>query len=278
MPRRRPGNGVNTFREEVAAGRRFRFGRNWASFLEIVDEDRIGEAVRSLQAMLGRARLEGLSFLDAGSGSGLFSLAARRLGARVFSFDYDPDCVACNRQLKSRYFRGDPDWAIQEGSVLDPDFMTGLGRFDVVYAWGSLHHTGCLWKAMEFAANRVGRGGMLFVMVYPDRGWKSVVWRAVKRLYCSGVAGRAIVLAVFVPYFAIRGGLEDLFRFRNPLRRYSEYRRRRGMSVLHDWIDWLGGYPYEFASPSEVIRFAEARGFVLQRQKDAEYVFRRAAD
>jgi len=228
--------------------------------------------------MLGRARLEGLTFLDVGSGSGLFSLAARRLGARVVSFDYDPESVACTRALKRRYFADDPDWEIAEASVLDPVFMTALGRFDIVYAWGSLHHTGDLWKAMELAANRVGTGGVLYAMVYLDRGWVSVVWRGVKRVYCSSFVGAMAILAVFVPYFAIRGGLEDLCSLKNPLRRYRDYRKKRGMSVLHDWIDWLGGYPYEFAKPPEVTRFMETRGFVLQRQVDTEYVFRRVAE
>lgn len=270
-------NGATGFREEVAAGRRFRFGRNWTTFLDVVDEGRIEEAAKSLQAMLGQARLEGLSFLDVGCGSGLFSLAARRLGARVVSFDIDPECVACTHELKRRYVGDDPGWSIEEGSALDADFTTALGRFDIVYAWGSLHHTGDLWKAMDLAARRVAAGGSLYVMIYPDRGWASIVWRAVKRTYCSGFLGSMVVLALFVPYFAIRGGLEDLCRLRNPVRRYTNYRRERGMSILHDWIDWLGGYPYEFAKPAEVIRFVEVRGFVLSRTRDNEYLFRQIA-
>lgn len=268
---------IGGFREEVAAGRRFLFGRNWSRFLNVVDDVRIAEAARSLQEMLGRERLEDLSFLDVGSGSGLFSLAARRLGARVFSFDYDPECVACTRQLRRRYFDDDPEWSIEEASVLDADFMMSLKRFDVVYAWGSLHHTGEMWRAMELAANRVETGGVLYAMIYADRGWVSIVWRAIKRVYCSSFVGSMAVLTVFLPYFVIRGGLEDLCMLRNPVRRYTDYKRKRGMSVLHDWIDWLGGYPYEFAKPPEVIRFMEARGFALEGQRDTEYVFRRMA-
>ena len=271
-------NGAGGFREEVGAGRRFRFGRNWTRFLDVVDEARIEIAAESLRTMLGHARLDGLSFLDVGSGSGLFSLAARRLGARVVSFDYDPECVACARQLKRRYLGDDPEWSIEEASVLDADFMDALGRFDIVYAWGSLHHTGDLWRALELAVNSVANGGLLHTSIYLDRGWKSVYWRAVKRTYCRTFAGRMAVLAVFVPYFAIRGGLVDLIRLRNPVRRYRDYRKNRGMSILHDWIDWLGGYPYECAKPSVVIRFMEARGFVLKRRSHTEYVFQRTDD
>ena len=271
-------HGAGGFREEVAAGRRFRFGRNWTRFLNVVDDGRIEEATRSLQAMLSRERLEGVSFLDVGCGSGLFSLAARRLGARVVSFDIDPECVACTRELKRRYVGDDPGWSIEAGSALDADFTTALGRFDIVYAWGSLHHTGDMWKAMELAANGVATGGSLYTSIYPDQGWVSIAWRAVKRTYCSSFVGSMVVLAVFVPYFVVRAGLADLCNLRNPVRRYLEYRRNRGMSILYDWIDWLGGYPYEFAKPPEVIRFMETRGFVLSRTNHNEYLFRRITD
>lgn len=273
---RRQGAGGG-FRAEVSAGRRFEFGKNWSGFLRLVDEARIEEATRSLREMLGARRLDGLSFLDVGSGSGLFSLAARRLGARVFSFDYDPASVACTRELRRRHFDGDPEWSVAEGSILDGDFVRSLGRFDVVYAWGSLHHTGEMWRAVELAAERVGARGVLYTMIYLDRGWISVVWRGIKRAYCSSFLGRAVVVSVFVPWFAVRGLFEDLCSLRNPLRRYTAYRKKRGMSVLHDWIDWLGGYPFEFARPCEVIRFVEARGFVLQKTRATEYVFRRGA-
>ena len=264
---------MSGFRDAVAAGERFEFGRNWSNFLRLVDDDRIGEATRSLREMLDLDRLDGLSFLDIGSGSGLFSLAARRLGARVHSFDYDPASVGCTRELKRRYFDNDPGWDIEEASVLDREFMASLRRFDVVYAWGSLHHTGSMWEAIESAAGRVAANGVLFISIYPDRGWTSVVWRAIKRLYCSSFVGRTVVLAVFVPYFAIRGLIEDAWRLQNPIRRYTDYKKDRGMSRFHDWIDWLGGYPYEFARPDEVIRFVEARGFVLRKQRHMEYVF-----
>ena len=80
---------------ETASGERFEFGKNWSRFLSLLDDTRIREAEESLRQMLGVESLSGLSFVDIGSGSGLFSLAARRLGARVHSFDYDPNSVAC---------------------------------------------------------------------------------------------------------------------------------------------------------------------------------------
>src|SRR4030095_7798685 len=88
---------------EVDRGERFEFGKNWTNFLRVLDEDRIARALASRRALRGVTDLGGASFLDVGSGSGLFSLAAHRLGARVRSFDYDAASVACTTELRRRY-------------------------------------------------------------------------------------------------------------------------------------------------------------------------------
>jgi 2-polyprenyl-3-methyl-5-hydroxy-6-metoxy-1,4-benzoquinol methylase len=250
---------------KLESERRFEFGRNWRRFLSTLDEERIHEAEKSLLSMLEVETLRDRSFLDIGSGSGLFSLAARRLGARVHSFDYDPESVACAQELKGRFFAGDADWTIERGSVLDADYITRLGQFDIVYSWGVLHHTGAMWRALSNAALPVGAGGRLFIAIYNDQARKSQLWRSVKRIYCTGAVGKTFVPVVFIPYFLIGGFAKDMLRGRSPLARFREYKKSRGMSVVHDWIDWLGGYPFEVARPEEIFDFYRARGFTLDK-------------
>src|SRR4051812_26603738 len=103
---------------EVERGERFEFGKNWSAFLEVLDDERIEAAAASLKEMLECETLEGKAFLDIGSGSGLFSLAARRLGATVHSFDFDTNSFACTQELRKRYFPNDPNWRVEQGSAL----------------------------------------------------------------------------------------------------------------------------------------------------------------
>lgn len=251
---------MNTFEVEVKSGERFQFGKNWQRFLSTFTDDRIRTAEKSLIAMLGTDDLRGKTFLDIGSGSGLFSLAARNLGASVHSFDYDPDSVSCTRHLRSRFYHDDPNWNVEEGSVIDSDFLQSLGTFDIVYAWGVLHHTGDMWSAIDNAASLVKHDGLLFIALYNDTGFRSRLWRRVKKCYCSGIASRSCVSLIVLPYFFVKALLQSLRRRQNV---FSSYKRRRGMSITHDWFDWLGGYPYEFATVDDVFHFLQAKGFLL---------------
>lgn len=243
---------------------RFAFGENWRRFLDVLDENRIQVAEASLTEMLPRASLAGLSFLDIGCGSGLFSLAAMRLGAsQVHSFDYDPSSVACARELKRRYYPDDPRWTVERGDALDQDYMISLGSWDVVYSWGVLHHTGNMWQALANVADLAINDTILYISIYNDQGRASYGSTKVKQTYNAGPVGRAAVMGAFVPMFAARNLINDLLHRRSPLESYRSYYEQRGMSRVHDWVDWLGGYPFEVARPEEIFEFFQERGFQL---------------
>lgn len=251
-------------RAEVEAGNRFEFGANWARFLDVLDDGRIAVAEQSLRDMLEVDSLAGLRFLDAGSGSGLFSLVARRLGATVHSFDFDPASVACTRELRRRYFPDDPQWQVEEASVLDPDYLQRLGQFDVVYSWGVLHHTGQMWPALDNVSRLVADGGKLFVSIYNDQGSRSRRWLHLKKIYNrSGLLKTPIAGGTAVMLWW-RSWVKDALRLR-PFASWRAVREQRGMSAWRDVVDWVGGYPFEVAKPEEIFDFYRARGFTLVR-------------
>ena len=234
----------------------FSFGRNWSDFVaRHLTPRREQLALDSMRLFLGREDLRGMSFLDVGCGSGVFSLAAWRLGTRqVTSIDVDPFSVRCCELMRERA-GNPPNWRIEQGSVLDAEFLSRFDPADLVYAWGSLHHTGSMWQAIRNAAALVLPGGLLFLSIYnrvEGRGG-SEYWLKVKRLYNRApVAGKRAMEILFAVRMDL---LPRVIRFQNPVRYFREYGGLRGMSYWIDVRDWLGGYPYESADAGEMFRF-----------------------
>ena len=268
----------------MKAPRRFAFGANWHRYLHLIDDSRIAEAEQSIVAMLDRDDLQSLTLLDIGCGSGLFSLAAHRLGAQVISFDYDSESVACTTELKRRHSADSGSWRIFQGSILDRVLVDELGNFDVVYSWGVLHHTGDMWRALKNTCYCVADNGQMFIAIYNDQGWRSRNWLAVKRFYnrCPAGVQRLVEIAAAVRLLGPTV-LRDLLTGR-PLQSLRNYKSTRGMSPWYDVVDWVGGYPFEVAKPEQIQNFCRNLGFQLVREKTVggghgcnEFVFRRTA-
>jgi 2-polyprenyl-6-hydroxyphenyl methylase/3-demethylubiquinone-9 3-methyltransferase len=264
----------------LAEDPRFEFGQNWLNFVESVDESQLVDAKAALRRLLNVETLENESFLDAGCGSGIVSLAALDLNAKaVHSFDYDQNSVAATQSLINEK-NATENWTVEQGSLTDSKYLTKLGNFDTVYSWGVIHHTGAMWQVAEALPGLVKPGGRLVIAIYNDQGPISTIWRGIKKTYVKSptLIQSLIALAYFAPTLAV-GTLKNIVTKRQ-LRR----KRPRGMSAWHDAVDWVGGYPFEVASREEVIAFFEAKGLstenvisVGSKQGCNQFVFRAQA-
>lgn len=237
----------------------FAFGKNWASYAELIGEPQITEAKHGLQRLLGGESLAGKRFLDIGCGSGLHSLAALRLGAsELLATDIDSDSVATTRAVLDRHAPG-AHYAVQKISVFDlgPE---RIGQFDIVYSWGVLHHTGDMTHALQKAAALVAPGGVFAFALY-RKTWMCGFWKLEKRWYAhSGPRVQKWLRAIYVLAFRCGQNVQGK-SFRKYVQTYGE----RGMDFYHDVHDWLGGYPYESITSAEVSTAMSRIGLVLVR-------------
>lgn len=238
---------------------RFSFGENWKKFASSLSDEQISSAKTELKDRFGNDVGNG-TFLDAGCGSGLFSLAALELGATVHAFDYDEDSVECTEHVLSEYGSTE-SWTIERGDLLDPNYMDDLGEFDSVYCWGVAHHTGSMWEAIANVADSVSPGGRLVLGLYnySDEGWGTTWrWKFIKRLYVQSSGPIQALLRW--------SGISVLLIYRwatmgeSPSENIRDEPDERGMTFTTDATDWIGGYPFEGARPRSVTAMFETLG------------------
>lgn len=246
----------------------FSFGKNWSEYLNKLTPQKIEVVKKTLQDFTGLESFVGKTFIDVGCGSGLFSLAAKLLGAdTVQSVDVDTYSIQCAQYLKKVFFDGDDSWKINTVSILDVKSLAQFSTYDIVYSWGVLHHTGDMWAALENVIRFTKPDSLLYIAIYNDfngLGIKSKTWVTLKKVYNNH--GRIIKKSMeWLHRVYIIVGL--LMYGRNPITYIRNYDKdsSRGMDFFCDNIDWLGGYPYEYASKEAIEAFYLKHNFRLEK-------------
>ena len=256
----------------------FSFGENWKNFLTTVGDAEIQKASEDIKNWLGESSVKGKRVIDIGCGSGIHSYVFYSMGAKeLISFDYDKNSVDATKQVWQKA-QAPSNWQVIQGSVLDKNYLDTLGKFDIVYSWGVLHHTGGMWKAIENSIDLVNDNGAYWIAIY-IKGPNYEKHLAVKRKYNkASPAGKKIMVYKNVLHIMAHRLLEG----KNPFT-WNE-KTSRGMNIYHDIIDWLGGLPYEVASKEEIINFCKSKGLHLKKIEEAKheggcsiYVFNKVA-
>ena len=240
----------------------FDFGKNWERYSDFLTTEQLQTAQKSLSENLGPDGLRNKSFIDIGCGSGIFSICAGLLGSkRVVGMDVNDKCVEISRKNSERFINRETKPEFIQESILNREGINKLGRFDVVYAWGSLHHTGDMKKAIEISSQLVNSGGIFWLAIY-NKHFSSPLWKRIKYFYNhAGIPVRKMMVYFFLGVIFIA---KFLVTFKNPLA------KERGMDFFYDVVDWVGGYPYEYASTGEIVSQVEELGFRTLKVVPAE--------
>ena len=237
--------------------KKFSFGENWHKFTnESFSKERLNISTRELLNSLRLENLEEKTFIDIGCGSGIHSMSAWKSRARtVLSIDIDPQSVLST--LKLHELSGKPkNWEIQQGSILDSDFISKFGNYDVVYSWGVLHHTGNRWNALRNISSLINENGILFIALYADEMYHTPspqFWIDIKKKYNEASTEKKTELE---EWYAWEYSLKPyVTKGINPFTAIRNYKESRGMEFWTDVRDWLGGYPMDFAKTKDVVNF-----------------------
>lgn len=238
---------------------KFNFGINWFHYVKnVVNEQIVFQAKDSLLQYIDEEYYNKQTFIDVGCGSGIFSLGAIFLGCKkVISFDCDKKSVETTLMLKKKFEYLIPqnvEWEIFYGNILDRQLVNKLKNLgDIVYCWGVLHHTGNMWEGIKNVCEIVAPSGILILSIY-NKTPVSKIWCKIKKFYNNH--------RLLQPVLGLLYGLFVCAGYIAKNKTFNLY-RERGMHVFYDAIDWLGGYPYEYASFDEVKMFVEHCGFEL---------------
>lgn len=248
----------NSFRHTASAKNgQFSFGKNWEHFVDTaIDQTIIEKHLQELSWWIEPNKIQNKRVIDIGCGSGLSAWCLKQLGCReLHAFDYDQYSVNAAQNMFGNNRANDAGVTIQQGSILDNEYVQSLGKFDLVHSWGVLHHTGDMKKAISNAVSLCAEGGYLMIALY-EKGPRYQDDLKLKMNYNNADDD---------------GKLDMLYSYLKALNfRYQfelEKTNVRGMNPLHDAIDWLGGFPYEVTNCKEVINQLESRGFELRKFK-----------
>lgn len=248
---------------------RFEFGNNWLNYSKEINNKKITSSRKRLEEMLP-IDIKNNTFIDIGCGSGIHSLSAILSGATVFSFDYDSNSVLSSKNLRKKMHISEGLWKIEQGDILDENYIRTLDKYDIVYSWGVLHHSGEMWKALQNICHLVKEDGFLFIAIYNDQGWKSKFWWYIKWVYNILPIGINKVFAYILgTLFQILNIIKYILLLKPmvALKPLIEYGNDRGMNYFIDIVDWYGGFPFEYTTIEKLNAFFKDNNFEMIKCK-----------
>lgn len=249
--------------KQITNKTQFDFGENWVQFTErALTREKVKQAKNDFIRLTSGINLDNIYFLDVGFGQGLSLLIAKQLGCKVLGCEINPKCIiSLNKTMMHFPSIKTKEIPIVLGSILEKRILTKLKKrseqgYGIVHSWGVLHHTGNMKLAIENVSSLVQKNGYLILAIY-NKHWSSPMWKIIKKIYGgSPFVIKKTIIYLLYPFILVA---KIIVLRKNP------FEKNRGMDFYYDTIDWIGGYPYEYASVEEISNLVNTFGFKLIR-------------
>jgi ubiquinone/menaquinone biosynthesis C-methylase UbiE len=194
--------------------------------------------------------VRGKNVLDAGCGTGIFSLIFARNGAaQVTGIDISPGSLGTAESLKRKFGLANARFERQDMLHLPyPD-----SAFDIVWAWGTVHHTTDPLGAVAELMRVLKPGGSILLAIYKKT---RVTWvheairKTLIRTPCRSWNFMAKVMAFF--------GAPIVFFFK------KREKSRKGEKLSELILDWYFVPIRHHYRPDEIRAFLEGRGYRIE--------------
>ena len=205
-----------------------------------------------------REWFRGRTVLDAGCGIGRWTLGFLRLGCDVTAVDFSPrglETLQKNMRLLAPEAVAEGRLSTQRVDLLDlPDALSSR-RFDLVYSFGVLHHTGDTARALANVAPLVKPDGLLFLYLYGSRS-QTAATRLVLAALRAGLAP--------FPFRAKRALLKAILPVRDPHQAFDTFSPLVNDTYTHETVEsWLRGLGFR-----DVTRTIDYTELYLRARRD----------
>lgn len=195
--------------------------------------------------------VQGMAVLDAGCGTGIFSAIFARNGAgRVVGIDISPGSLETARGLKEKFNLANVSFERQD--MLQLPFADGT--FDIVWAWGTVHHTTDPLRAISELARVLRPGGSIFLAVY----------KRTKLTWIHEIIRKTLVKTPKRSWTALS---KIMAFFLSPVVFFFKKREksRKGEKLEELILDWYFVPIRHYYTPDEIRNVLEGKGFEIEK-------------
>jgi ubiquinone/menaquinone biosynthesis C-methylase UbiE len=195
--------------------------------------------------------VQGKSILDAGCGTGIFSIIFANKGAdQVTGIDISEGSLHTAQSLKEKFGLKNAEFEKQDMLALPfPD-----RSFDIVWAWGTVHHTTDPFKAIDELIRVLKPSGSILLAIY-KRTRLTFIHEIIRKILVRTPRKTWKVLAKILAIFL--SPVIFLLKKRE--------KSRKGEKLEELIIDWYFVPIRHYYKPGEIKNYLEERGFSVEK-------------
>ncbi len=225
-----------------------------SQFYDVVWTEYIPEYEASkahLELFFSDEEIVGREVLDAGCGTGIFTIIFANKGARkVIGIDISEGSLNTGRMLKDKFELSNVEFRKED--MLNLPFKDNT--FDIVWAWGTIHHTENPYQAMNELIRVLKKNGTFFITLY-KKTKLTFIHEIIRKILIKTPKKSWTFLSKIMAFFLWL----VVFFFKR------REKSRKGEKLEELILDWYFVPIRHYFEPQEIKSFLEKRNFKIEK-------------